>query len=248
MVSVAGALLTACATTPAPEPAGEVATDASYPDSLHWSRNSAERRAIFEQTFRLAAVRLEQLASGREPGTWGISADADETLIDNSQYQLELSSRNETFSQETWSAWVQRGVAPALPGAVAFTQQVKAMGGVVAVVTNRDSENCGPTAENLRAVGVTFDVVLCQAGTGQKEPRWEAVQAGATATWPGAQFGDSEAPPPVELLMWLGDNIGDFPDLDQEARHRDDPLWEFGDRFIALPNPMYGSWMGNDRK
>lgn len=240
-------LLASCAAaTPAPEPAPEPA--ANYPGSLHWSRGAVEHRAIFEQTFRLAAERLEALSEGRQPGTWGISSDADETLIDNSQFQKEISSRGEAFSIESWYEWVGRREATALPGAVDFTRRVKEMGGVVAIVTNRDSVNCGATADNLRQLDITFDVVLCQAGTGQKEPRWDALRDGTASQWPGAQMNGGGELPPVDLLMWLGDNIGDFPDLDQTTRDREDPLSEFGDRFFAFPNPMYGSWMANPKE
>ena len=46
--------------------------------------------------------------------------------------------------------------------------------------------------------------------------------------------------------MWLGDNIHDFPGLDQELRFASpEELAEFGDRFFILPNPLYGSWRGN---
>lgn len=248
----AAALLAACATTatppePGPAPAAVPEPDACYQEALHWSRTAAEHRAILEQTFHVAAERLEELAAGREPGTWGVSADADETLIDNSQYQIEIGRRGEEFAPETWGEWVNRRAAPALPGAAEFARRVQDLGGILAVVTNRDDHQCAATADNLRRVDIAFDVVLCQSGTGEKEPRFDAVSAGTTATWPGAQFGGDAPPGPVEILMWVGDNIGDFPDVDQSVRHREGELSEFGDRFFALPNPMYGSWQNNEK-
>ena len=244
-------LLVACAgTPPAAEPMSQTADDSQdwYSEALHWTRTSAEHRAILEQTFKLAAQRIEVLAAGRAPGTWAIAADADETLVDNSQYDLEVKRAGEEFNTESWHAWVRREAAPALPGAVAFIDRVKALGGVVAVVTNRRTEVCAPTARNLKDVGIAFDVVLCREEDGQKEPRWDAVAAGQTTEWPEAQFSDAGAPGPVEILMWLGDNIGDFPDLDQSARQQPGELEGFGDRFIALPNPMYGSWEDNPKQ
>ncbi|MFI5257962.1 MAG: HAD family acid phosphatase [Gemmatimonadales bacterium] len=53
--------------------------------------------------------------------------------------------------------------------------------------------------------------------------------------------------PPLRVLMWVGDNIQDFPALTQAAM-RSAPASafdEFGERFVVLPNPMYGSWEGN---
>jgi len=47
-------------------------------------------------------------------------------------------------------------------------------------------------------------------------------------------------------VMWVGDNIQDFPRLRQDIRSSSDSAFaEFGDRFIVLPNPMYGSWERN---
>ena len=48
---------------------------------------------------------------------------------------------------------------------------------------------------------------------------------------------------PVEILLWLGDNVGDFPGLDQSLRHAPAAAFgDFGKRFFVLPNAAYGSW------
>ena len=47
-------------------------------------------------------------------------------------------------------------------------------------------------------------------------------------------------------LMWIGDNIEDFPDLTQDIRQLPDSAFaRFGRDYIVLPNPMYGSWETN---
>lgn len=247
-LALATGLSLGCATaTSAPE-AVEPAVEEIYHEALHWSRNSAEHRAIFEQTYALAGKRIETLADGRDPGTWAVSIDADETLLDNSLYEVEINQRGETFSQESWSEWVQRREATALPSAVAFAAKVKEMGGVVGVVTNRRSYNCAATADNLRQVGIPFDVVLCRHEEREKELRWDALSAGAADTWPEAQRNGSDPLPELTILLWLGDNVGDFPLQDQEIRHSEQPLSEFGNRFFIFPNPMYGSWEENPKQ
>ena len=51
---------------------------------------------------------------------------------------------------------------------------------------------------------------------------------------------------PVKLLVWVGDNIQDFPDQSQSLRERDEAAFaDFGVRFFALPNPVYGTWEKN---
>lgn len=230
----------ACATTRTSAPTAEVqaapATELST--AVHWVRNSAEHRALLLQIYDHAASTLAELAAGREPGSWAVATDADETVIDNSLYQKEIEERGETFTPATWSAWVERRAAPPLPGAVSFLRRVHRLGGRIAVVTNRADPGCPATEDDFRRYDIPFDVILCRTDTSEKEPRWQRIENGTA----------SPDLPPLEILMWLGDNIGDFPDLDQELRHEDPTAFaEFGRRFIVLPNPMYGSFLGNPR-
>lgn len=223
--------------TPAPEPA--VATrEAAQSPALHWMRSAAEHRAVFVQTFETAAARLTELAEGRDPFTWAISIDGDETILDNTQYQKEREAIGEGYSLESWNAWVRRAEAPPLPGAIDFLETVRSLGGHIAVVTNRQEIVCLATEDNLRRERIPFDVVLCKpsAGPSDKAPRWQAIERGTA----------SKFLPPLSLVMWIGDNVGDFPGGSQ--RWRDAPsaaLEPFGDRFFILPNPAYGSWEGN---
>lgn len=232
-------VLAACATSPAPDtasPATAVVSD-GLPPAIHWVRNSAEHRAAFVQTYRAAASRVRELADGRERGTWAVILDADETVLDNSPYQVRLAERGAAFDIETWNAWVREEDARVLPGAADFIGLVRSLGGRVAIVTNRDEVVCDPTRRNMDALGVEVDVVLCQApGESGKEGRFEAVQEGRTHA----------GLPPLDVVMWLGDNIHDFPGLDQDIRDGDSRPYElFGRRYFLLPNPMYGSWEGN---
>jgi 5'-nucleotidase (lipoprotein e(P4) family) len=204
---------------------------------IRWMRTSAEQQAIFVQTYRLAAQELERLSAGRLPGSWAVILDADETILDNSEYQVAREGRGLTYTPDSWTQWVFREAAPPLPGSVAFTERVRQLGGRVAIVTNRSEVECDPTRRNLRAVGVMADVVLCKTTTSDKNARFEAVAGGTAA--PGL--------PPVEVLMWIGDNIQDFPRVTQATMRQGDASrhTEFGRRYFVLPNPMYGSWDRN---
>jgi 5'-nucleotidase (lipoprotein e(P4) family) len=206
------------------------ACQASPPMSgaVHWYRNSAELKAIFEQTFELAGRELRVRSGGRAPGTWAVILDVDETLLDNSGYVVEFGR----YTARTWDTWTARQSAPALPGAVRFTGLVRELGGLVVLVTNREQKACGDTEQNLSRVGITYDRILCMTDTSDKNPRFAAVQAGA------------DGGRPLEVLMWLGDNIEDFPGMSQE-RHEGG---EFGLRYFVLPNPSYGSWEGLPRR
>ena len=85
-------------------------------------------------------------------------------------------------------------------------------------------------------MAIAFDVVLCRVqGRSDKNPRFEQVRTG---TGTGL--------PPLKVVMWVGDNIQDFPGMTQAVRTQPaTALAEFGRTWILLPNPMYGSWEGN---
>jgi 5'-nucleotidase (lipoprotein e(P4) family) len=241
MVGFVLALLSVSATacTPAPQTAATPATASATPHDLYWARASAEHRAIYLETYRAAADRLVGLSAGRAQGSWGVILDADETIIDNSEYEVRRIPFGGTFDSKDWAAWVAEGRAPALPGAVAFTDGVHQLGGKVVIVTNRDDAECPITRTNLERVSIRADLVLCKTDTDNKNPRFDAVQNGGAA----------QGFPAIAVLEWLGDNIQDFPHLSQAVRNEPDGAFsQFGQIFFALPNPMYGSWLGTPFK
>lgn len=234
--------VSACASAGAPaRPVPQTATPPAMeaaPTSIRWTRSSAEHRALLLQVYRSAGAQLERRAAGIPAGSWAVILDADETVLDNALYQQERATLGKGYSADSWDAWVRRRAAPALPGAVAFTLRAHALGGLVAIVTNRAESVCPETRDNLQRVGIIADIVLCQAAgqSGDKNSRFEEVEDGRTP----AKL------PPLRVLMWVGDNIQDFPKLGQELRAAaDDAFAQFGQTYFMLPNPMYGSWERN---
>lgn len=232
--ALALALLSACASAPAtlgPAPPPSPPQARLTPD-IHWARNSAEHRALFLQIYDLAARAVARASEGLPPRTWAVILDADETVLDNSLYQKELGGRR--YDLESWDAFVRRRVSPPLPGARTFLEGVRARGGIVAIVTNRREVHCPDTEAAFRSHSIPYDVMLC--GSGDKNPRFEKVAKGEALPGLG----------PLEVVAWVGDNIRDFPGLDQPVRLAgDDAFADFGARFFMLPNPMYGSWEKN---
>lgn len=209
---------------------------AAYPTELRWVRTSAEYRALTLQTYRAAGSQLVSASQGLARESWAVILDADETVLDNSEYQKRLGSAHARYSDSTWAVWVRESAAPAAPGAGEFTRQVHALGGLVAIVTNRAEPLCEVTRKNLAQAGIQADIVLCQSpGVSDKNPRFRQIQSGTAM--PGI--------PPLKVLEWVGDNIQDFPILTQIARTDPAALAEFGSRYFVLPNPMYGSWEKN---
>jgi 5'-nucleotidase (lipoprotein e(P4) family) len=233
-----------CATSPAPPPeapAAPAVDSASTAEpfratkSVRWVQDSAEHRALCLQIFRTATRRVDEAAATRESGRWGVIADADETLIDNSLYQVERERQGLGFTRESWHAWTERREAIPLPGAAAFLARVRTLGGRIAVVTNRRESECPDTEAVFRTHDLTYDVILCQPddGPSDKNARFEAVVQGTTPA----------GLPPLEVVAVLGDNIRDFPGQSQALREEgDEAFTDFGARFFVFPNPMYGSW------
>jgi 5'-nucleotidase (lipoprotein e(P4) family) len=207
------------------------------PDDIRWVATSAEYEAACWQAFALATRRIDELAAGRAAGTWAVSLDADETVLGNVVYEVERIPAGGTYDRAVWKKWVERRQAIALAGARQFLEHVRGMGGKIVIVTNRREDERVDTEANMAALGLVYDLILPRAtdGPGDKNPRFEAVAAGTAA--PGL--------PPLEILLWVGDNIHDFPRLDQSLKHApESSLAPFGDRFVLVPNPLYGSWKG----
>ena len=187
------------ATSP-PDPAS-----APYSASITWVQRSAEYEAVVLQTYRHAQAELERVSGGRPAGAWAVILDADETVISNLVYQQELERAGQTHTSALFGAWARRREAVPLPGAKAFLDRVRALGGRIAIVTNRLASECDDTRAVFDRYELAYDVMLCRAdGTpSDKNPRFGAVASGA---WPGASG-------PLEILAWVGDNILDFPGL-----------------------------------
>jgi len=224
----------AAAMAPAPQPS-PAPTPARMPEAIRWVRDSAEHRALFLQVYRQATEHVEREAATRAPGSWAVVLDADETVIDNSLYEVERVEEGIPFNAKNWHEWTARGQAVPLPGVAAFLARVHELGGKIAIVTNRTPGECPATEAFFSANALPFDVMLCKpdGGGNDKGPRFEAVARGTTPA----------GLPSLEIVAFVGDNIQDFPGLNQAiATQGDEAFTDFGVRFFVLPNPMYGSW------
>jgi 5'-nucleotidase (lipoprotein e(P4) family) len=246
LLPLALTLLAGCASAPpphaaaAPPPSVTTSTTASalpadLPDDDRWVLSSSEYAAATWQAYVLAGRRAEELAAGRASGSWAVVLDVDETVLSNVQFEIDLARVHRDYDEPSWRRWENRGVATAIPGAARFCQRVQALGGKVVLVTNREEDQRAPTEANLRHENVPFDVLLLRpnGSPNDKRARWQAVQDGTAVPGIG----------PLAVVLFVGDNILDFPGLDQTLRSKGDAaLAPFGDRFIVIPNPMYGSW------
>ncbi len=226
-------------------------------ENLHavlWTQAAAEYRAVALQTFAAARAALgaaledpvwtaapEQVGqAGFEALSPAVVLDVDETVLDNSAYQARLIQTNESFSPETWKAWVEEEAATPVPGALAFTRAADSLGVAVVYLTNRRADEEAATRANLEALGfpvsADFDAVLTRGETPDDAGSDKGVRLHAVAR----QF---------RVLALLGDNLGDFlPDTADTVEERAASAAPYerwwGRRWFMLPNPQYGGWEG----
>lgn len=97
-------------------------------DGVKWFRTAAEYKAITVSTYRAATQAVLNGATGKERDSWAVVLDADETVLDNSVFQRDLSRGVAPFSEELWAAFVRQRSAVPVPGAKAFLDRVKELG------------------------------------------------------------------------------------------------------------------------
>ncbi len=227
-----------CAANPTPRVSSPALPAQPAPpasEAIQWVRNSAEYHAALFQVYRLATTRVEQAVAKIPAGSWAVILDADETVLDNSLYQLERSKLGLGFTAESWNAWVKRREATVLPGSAGFLARVRALGGRIAIVTNRLESECADTRAVFDTFKLPYDAMLCRMdGTpSDKNPRFTSVAEGRSPA----------GSTPLAVVAVIGDNIHDFPGLSQKTRAQGAPgFTEFGVRYFMVPNPMYGSW------
>jgi 5'-nucleotidase (lipoprotein e(P4) family) len=215
-----------------------------------WMQRAVEYRANTLTVYALARIRLDEAladrnwtaAPGEQTGDFqnlppAVVLDVDETVLDNSKYQVWLMRADQSFSTKTWNQFCAARISAAIPGAVEFTRYADSKGVKVFYVTNRGAETEKDTRENMATLGFPMggnvDTFLMQ---GEKSD-W----TGAKSTRRAVIAKD------YRVLLNIGDNLGDFDDRYRsseaervKAYEAGMPYW--GKQWLMLPNPTYGSF------
>ncbi|WP_165732935.1 5'-nucleotidase, lipoprotein e(P4) family [Polaribacter sp. 20A6] len=202
--------------------------------SLLWVQNAAEYKALTYQAYNLAQLRLDQiLANNDSEKPIAIVTDIDETLLDNSPYSGKQIELDENYTSERWAEWVAQKKANAIPGALSFFKYAKSKNVTIFYISNRSADQTAETIENLKQKGFPFadeTHVLLKTNSSEKGTRRSVV----TKTH--------------EIVLLLGDNLSDFSSIfensttDKRNKNTDSLYTSFGNKYIVLPNPMYGDW------
>ena len=191
-------------------------------------------RALADTTWTAA---LEQTGDfGSKPPA--VILDADETVLDNSESQERDVRDGAAYSEARWAVWCNERRAVPIPGALEFTRAAAAKGVTVFYVTNRDRALEQATRDNLAKFGFPLDSGRDTVLTRAERPEWTSSDKSPRRSVVAQDF---------RILLLVGDDFGDFV---QGARgtlaarkaldEANAAMW--GVKWIALPNPMYGSW------
>ena len=116
-------LLAGCATTQPGAPQSAAApcnSGLALVNASLWVQSAAEYDAAALGVFNAArrAVETGLAESGGRPAA--IIVDADETVIDNTQFEARMVHAGKTFDSAEWLRWVNEAEARAVPGATEF--------------------------------------------------------------------------------------------------------------------------------
>ncbi len=198
-------------------------------------QHSAEYKALCYQAFHTARMRLEKIMEN-SPEKPAVVLDIDETILDNSAYSAWQVEKNLPYSPETWEKWTNLAVAREVPGAGEFLRFADSLGVTLFYISNRDSTALKSTIKNMRDHELPQlneeQFMLKTSSSGKEERRSKVEEMG------------------YEIVMFIGDNLGDFNEKWDKQKNNKRGNISFADRkrfgtdFIVLPNPIYGTWEG----
>ncbi len=227
-------------------------------DALVWLDTSAEQHALYLQAFSLARLRIESAVKSAGKSVkprYCVFTDCDETILDNSEYNAWLVATGRNFHPETWNTYCQSQRSRACPGAVPFAIWLAEKDISLFYVTSRHNSTRRETAANLAALG--FPTSEKDAGEDPKSSNlfmsgMEHPDIPGTPWTRWDQYEWIVHHRQLEPILWLGDNLSDFRDhykslsWDQRLRRADQEDREnWGQKFIIMPNPVYGDWLRN---
>ncbi|MDC0672905.1 HAD family acid phosphatase [Nannocystis sp. ncelm1] len=220
-------------------------------NAVLWMQTAAEYEALALQAYAaamravevgLADPTIDALPKGERRGdpaalAPAVIVDIDETVLDNSPFQARLVYERAGYSASAWHAWGEERAARAVPGAVAFARAAADRGVTVFYVTNRDRSLYAATRANLAAQGFPLAESVETLLPLDSQRGWTE-EKGRRRALIGERY---------RVLALIGDTLGDFMDgADATIPARSELIATYlefwGERWIVLPNPSYGSW------
>jgi len=213
-----------------------------------WMQTSAEYQAVTREVYMTALRTLDDAVADK---SWSaaieqksvdsslppaIILDLDETILDTSGHQVKMIRSGETYTESGWHEWAMHDSSHAIEAAHDFLLEVQKRGIAIIYVTNRLKSEEEPLRASLTRLGfpLTADNLLTKDG----RPEWTSSDKSPRRAFVASKY---------RVIMLFGDDLNDFATakgktLDQRDAIVRDHAADWGRKWFALPNPVYGSW------
>ena len=206
---------------------------ATLPNDVRWVRESNEYIALCNQVYANAINKLKDTLSPNQyslnilHNNYAVVMDLDETVLDNSYYQVELYNKKEKYNPDSWDKWVLKEEAGLVPGTYEYIHFLRNNNIQIIFISNRMHKRVEETKNNMKKLGIysSDDIYLLRIDRADKKTIRRAEIFNSTG-----RMKDYKT---FEIIQYLGDAIGDF-----EFENLD----RFGLNQFVFPNPMYGKW------
>jgi len=206
---------------------------ATLPNDVRWVRESNEYIALCNQVYANAINKLKDTLSPNQyslnilHNNYAVVMDLDETVLDNSYYQVELYNKKEKYNPDSWDEWVLKEEAGLVPGTYEYIRFLRNNDIQIIFISNRMHKRLEETKNNMKKLGIysSDDIYLLRIDKADKKTIRRAEIFNSTG-----RMKDYKT---FEIIQYLGDAIGDF-----EFENLD----RFGLNQFVFPNPMYGKW------
>jgi 5'-nucleotidase (lipoprotein e(P4) family) len=197
-----------------------------------WFQTSGEYRALCYQAYHLGKILLDRELENKHNRKRAVVFDIDETVLDNSYGGAEEIQKGQNWEPQNFTLWAKRKEAGAIRGAREFIQYAVSREVEVIYISNREVGLKEETFENLKNLDIPVkkeNLYLLSDGWSKETRRQEVLKK-------------------YDIVLFFGDNLGDFhKDWDGGGSSERQALVEkhksdFGEKFIILPNPLYGDW------
>ena len=202
---------------------GVLENQLQLPNDVRWVTESKEYNKLCMQIYRSAWRIIRNVYAEDRV----IIMDLDETVLDNSQYQVELLDKNESFNMTSWAKWVNREEAKLVPGAKEYIDVVRSYGIQLIFISNRMDERLNATINNMKILDIYSDSDIFLLRKNKKDKKTVRRNEIYNSTGRMANYST------YTVIQYLGDAMGDFPSYDSK---------QFSVDQYIFPNPMYGKW------
>jgi 5'-nucleotidase (lipoprotein e(P4) family) len=199
----------------------------------YFQQRAAEYKAICFQAYNVARIRLDQTLTESHAKPIAIITDIDETVLDNSAYDIQQTLQGKDYEAESWREWTGRGVADTVPGAPSFLKYAASKAVTIFYITNRNEDEKPGTLKNLQMFHLPNsdnEHLIMRKTISSKELRRQEIMKD------------------FDVVLLIGDNLADFSSTFDKRSVEERNLAtrelanEFGNRYIIIPNTVYGDW------